>query len=98
VPDGTDQCDDGDTTWNPGESCDAGCQLVACGDPDDNGSNTASDALFILRVAVGTGSCDACLCNVDSSTGATTVTASDSLRVLRKAVGINVELQCPVCS
>jgi cysteine-rich repeat protein len=97
IIDDTEDCDDGDAVWVAGESCDAECGRVACGDPDNNGTGTASDALFVLRTAVGSGSCDACVCNVDNSTG-TPVTAVDSLRVLRKAVGVNVELSCPVCS
>jgi cysteine-rich repeat protein len=98
ITDGTETCDDGDTDWVAGESCDATCQLLLCGDPDDSGTIRSSDALFILRTAVGTSTCDACVCNVDSSTGTTAVTASDSLRVLSKAVGGAVELLCPVCS
>ena len=96
--DGTDQCDDGDTEWLPGESCDATCQLVACGDPDDTGTTRASDALLILRVAVGSESCDPCVCNVDNSTTGNPVSASDALRVLRAAVGNPVELSCPACA
>ena len=96
--DGTEQCDDGNTQWAAGESCDATCMRLMCGDPDDTGTIRSSDALFILRTAVGTESCDDCVCNVDSSAGASTITASDSLRTLRKAVGISVELVCPACS
>jgi cysteine-rich repeat protein len=97
IIDGTDQCDDGDTQWVAGESCDATCFKVACGDPDDTGTVRSSDALFILRTAVGSQTCDDCVCNVDSSTGASTISASDSLRTLRKAVAIDVELVCPAC-
>jgi hypothetical protein len=39
---------------------------------------------------VGTVFCD-CVCNVDGAGG---VTASDALRVLRKAVGLTVPLSC----
>jgi cysteine-rich repeat protein len=95
--DGDDQCDDGDIIWNPGEGCDSTCQLLLCGDPDDSGQLRASDALFILRVAVHTSTCDDCVCNVDNSTTGAAVSASDALRVLRKSVGADVEILCPVC-
>ena len=97
IVDGTEQCDDGDATWTAGQSCDAGCQSVSCGDPDDTATVRASDALFILRVAVGVSQCDPCVCNVDNSASGTAVTASDALRVLRASVGVSVELVCPAC-
>jgi hypothetical protein len=55
---------------------------------------TASDALFTLRAAVGTETCDACLCDID---GNGTVTASDALSTLKAAVGQPVTLNCPAC-
>lgn len=82
--DANEECDGGDTSWQPGEECRADCTLVDCADPDDSGSLTATDALFVLRGAVGLLSCG-CLCDVDASGSAT---ASDALRVLRLAVGI----------
>jgi hypothetical protein len=54
----------------------------------------AADALAVLRAAVGTRSCDLCLCDVDNS-GA--ISAADALRVLRAAVGQQVALVCPAC-
>jgi len=68
--------------------------MLGCGDPDDTGVITASDALFLLRVAVNASACDRCVCDVDSS-GA--VNASDALRVLRAAVKIPVVMSCPAC-
>ena len=56
---------------------------------------TASDALFVLRAAVGSASCELCVCDVN---GSGTVTASDALVVLRRAVGQPVELACPACT
>jgi PAS domain S-box-containing protein len=93
----TDECDDGDTDWSAGESCNGTCQILACGDPDDTGTIRASDALLILRVAVGSATCEACVCNVDSSSSGSPVSASDALRVLRAAVGTAVEIVCPAC-
>lgn len=66
-----------------------------CADPDENGNVTAADALFVLRAAVGSLTCPACVCDADGS-GATT--ASDALRVLRVAVGLDEPLDCPACS
>lgn len=39
--------------------------------------------------------CPLCTCDVDNSGK---VTATDALRVLKKAVGQGVQLACPVCS
>ena len=91
-------CDDGDTEWIQGEACAHDCFLVACADPNDSGSRTASDALFMLAAAVGLASCDLCLCDVDD--GATAgVTASDALLALRVAVGVgDVAVACPACA
>ena len=66
----------------------------ACGDPQTPAGITASDALFVLRTAVGTTSCLLCTCDVDTSG---TIVASDALAVLRHAVGVNVELICQTC-
>ena len=89
------ECDDGDTAFVRGDACDAGCQRVACGDPDDSGAVNATDALVVLRVAVSLESCDLCVCNVDAVGGFTS--ASDALRVLNAAVGLPVALTCPTC-
>jgi hypothetical protein len=78
--------------------------LVACGDPvrivasapapGEASAVTASDALFILRAAVGIEVCANCVCDV---TGDGATTATDALTVLTAAVGIPVNLQCPSC-
>ena len=82
--------------WETGDHCTSDCLLVACGDADNSQTITASDALVILRGAVGAGRCDVCLCNVDDSPGG--VSASDALRLLRAAVGIGgIALVCPSC-
>ncbi|RMD84898.1 MAG: hypothetical protein D6815_03190, partial [Candidatus Dadabacteria bacterium] len=95
VLDPGEECDDGDAQWLPGQYCSATCGLVACGDPDDSGKTTASDALLALRAAVRLASCDACICDTD---GDGKIAASDALRLLRKGVGVNVVLACPACS
>jgi len=59
------------------------------------GETNASDALFVLRTAVGNVSCDLCVCDVNDSG---TITASDALIVLQFAVGQPVVLNCPPCS
>ena len=56
---------------------------------------TASDALFILRAAVGSESCELCVCDVDSGGS---VAASDALAVLQFAVGLDVTMSCPPCA
>jgi len=66
-----------------------------CGQPISTGtSSTASDALFVLRAAVGVGTCVLEVCDVDSSCA---VTASDALRILRVAVGQSLPLTCSGC-
>jgi len=73
-----------------------------CGDPVDPQAGTsstaaivsASDALFVLRAAVGTVSCALCVCDVNDSED---VTTTDALQVLRAAVGHPVLFQCPAC-
>ena len=64
-----------------------------CSQPVSSGDNpTASDCLFVLRVAVGTQSCGpACVCDPN---GSDDTTASDALVCLKKAVGQNVRLNC----
>jgi hypothetical protein len=57
-------------------------------------SVTASDALFVLRTAVGSQTCALCLCDVD---GGGSVTATDALLTLKRAVGQSVPLNCPAC-
>jgi len=77
------------------ENRSAQAALGSCGQPVSAGMNpVASDALEILRTAVGTatcGECDSCVCDVNSSD---TVTAGDALNVLQRAVGLAVNLGC----
>lgn len=55
----------------------------------------AGDALASLRAAVGAAYCAACRCDVDSSGS---VGATDSLKILRSAVGSPDDLDCPACN
>ena len=77
-----------------------------CGDPISDGGAlktadaigptlvTASDALYILRSAVGLASCELCVCDVD---GSGSISATDALATLRAAVGQPIALTCPAC-
>ncbi|HYB98492.1 MAG TPA: hypothetical protein VEC57_05090 [Candidatus Limnocylindrales bacterium] len=88
------ECDDGDTEFQEGESCDAACQLVPCGKPTNSSGvrPKASDALFALKSAVGSETCDLAVCDVNDSGG---ITAADALIILKSAVGGDVSLDCP---
>jgi len=69
--------------------------LGACGQPQSTGAlPTASDALAVLNVSVGIGTCSLCVCDVDASGQ---VMATDALIVLRAAIGLSVTLQCGAC-
>jgi cysteine-rich repeat protein len=85
-------CDDGDTDWQFGESCNASCQYVACGDPNDSGTITGVDAAFILDAAANLRDCAFSVCDVD---GNGRLTSSDVLIALNAASGQEVELRCP---
>ncbi|MFN2377654.1 MAG: ethylbenzene dehydrogenase-related protein [Candidatus Binatia bacterium] len=64
-----------------------------CGQMVSSGiTTTASDALFVLRAAVGSQTCEyPCLCDTNGS-GSTT--SSDALLALKRAVGQDVRLAC----
>jgi len=81
-------------TANPSLTFSVGGHAVGCGDTDDDGRITATDALVVLQTAVGSNDCrslDVCICDVD---GANSVTATDALGVLKFAVGIVVSMDC----
>jgi hypothetical protein len=63
-----------------------------CGDANEDGSITATDALIALRTAVGQGSCQLCLCDTNDSAS---VTATDALAILRFTVGSLCRFSCP---
>jgi hypothetical protein len=78
---------------------------TSCGDPVpftagstaatlDANAVTASDALFILRAAVGLETCQLCVCDVDDNAA---TSATDALAALRASVGLPVSLTCPTC-
>ncbi len=87
-------CDDGDAEFAFGEACSSLCRFVGCGKPTASAGirPNSTDALFILRVAVGRGGCDLAVCDV---TGDNRILASDSLTALNSAVGRNTVLKCP---
>ncbi len=79
---------------------------LACGEASEVSGNlragvvesrliTATDALIVLRTAVGAAQCPLCVCDVNDSGGNT---ATDALIVLRFAVGQPVTLDCPSCT
>jgi hypothetical protein len=64
-----------------------------CGQPASDGAGpTATDALFILKAAVGSATCSLLVCDVD---GSSSITATDALLDLKRAVGQSVTLSCP---
>lgn len=65
-----------------------------CGDAVFDEKIAASDALAVLRAAVGSIVCSPCICDVNSS-GA--VNAPDALAVLKRVVGQAIDLACPAC-
>jgi len=66
---------------------------AVCGDPTGGGV-TATDALVVLKTAVGSRECLPCLCDVDASGG---IASSDALKTLRFAVSGTGSLQCSIC-
>ncbi len=87
------ECDDGNTA--DGDSCSALCRFeTMCGDTNGDGKIRASDALQVLRAAVGLpGPCILRICDVD---GSGRITATDALIVLKTAVGLNPGLRCAI--
>jgi len=65
-----------------------------CGQPVSQGDlPTASDALLTLRAAVQIATCSLAICDAD---GNCSISSVDALRILKKAVGEDIELDC-VC-
>ena len=85
-----------DDPTNPTITFAVGAHAVLCGDANDDGRIAATDALMVLKTAVGSNDCsglDTCICNVDAGAS---VTATDALMVLKYAVGLPIALDC-VC-
>lgn len=55
----------------------------------------ATDCLFILQAAVGSETCEECLCDAAGSNG---INATDALLCLKVAVGESLPLECPSCN
>lgn len=65
----------------------------ACGRPSTRKSTPlASDALFVLKAAVGSQACNKCECDVNNDGS---ISATDGLRTLKAAVGQDFVLACP---
>jgi hypothetical protein len=67
---------------------------VVCGDFNKDGDLQVTDALGIMRTAVGNVSCLACVCDVDGN-GVKSVI--DALIALKLAVGVTVPTNCAPC-
>lgn len=67
-----------------------------CGQPvsTDSGPN-ASDCSAVLKASVGSAVCAECICDIN---GSASLTTTDALLCLKKAVGQNVALKCPPCN
>ena len=91
--DGDEECDEGVTEMEPGMQCTIHCKLTKCGQPVsiDAPEPLASDALLTLEAAVDFRACEIAVCDVNQSSD---VTATDALLILRKAVGLDVTLNC----
>ncbi len=90
------QCDEGDTPDLDGQFCRSSCQRVApCGQPQNIDAESAkvSDALFVLKSAVGQRQCDLRVCDTNDDGK---IAASDALIVLRAAVGNEQPDGCPL--
>jgi len=88
------ECDDGNATFTAGEYCGVACVLIPCGKPTNSTGALpkTSDALFVLKTAVGQNTCAKQVCDVDSNGN---IVTNDALRVLRAAVGQTQVLNCP---
>ena len=75
-------------------TCDGGHCLSMCGNPyaAQTTGVTVTDALYILRAAVKLEQCTLCVCDVNDSA---TITAVDTLQVMRMLVRLPTVLSCP---
>ena len=73
----------------------AQADLGDCGQPLSTGASpVATDALFMLGAAVGTQTCELCVCDVNNDGS---IAATDALIGLNAAVGQPVSLNCSPC-
>lgn len=93
VLDRFEQCDDGDVLWTLGEECNASCLRLDCGDANDSGELTVTDANLILSAASALLECDDTVCDVN---GDGTINTTDSLIVLHIATGFDQPVNCPM--
>jgi hypothetical protein len=94
----TDTCDPADGCIYTEGTCATTTTLACsgnCGNPTmdtSSGLVTASDALYILQAAVGTRTCEPCICDVNDSGS---ITGTDALLAMAVTVGSPVTLTCP---
>lgn len=79
-------------TGVPPASAQPTAQVVVCGDPTGDGNIRAADALYALKAAVQSLTCELWFCDVD---GNGSVAAADALRILKYSVGQPITLSCP---
>ena len=72
-----------------------GFPAAICADVNYDGLVSASDALITLQSAVGSASCEHCVCDVIDQDGDT---AADALFILQLAVGQLLSPDCPSCA
>jgi len=66
-----------------------------CAQPLSSGSGpNATDCSFVLKASVGTATCEICVCDVN---GNDSLSTTDALLCLKRAVGQSVNLNCPPC-
>jgi cysteine-rich repeat protein len=93
VVEGDEECDDGaDNSDSDPDACRLDCTWHdVCGDATDDGVLTVSDALEVLKGAIGEGACPFSLCDTD---GDGSISPTDGLRIVRAAVGLDVSMDC----
>ena len=92
---GVEDCDDGNDHERDG--CTGECLAVGlCGDATNDDRVTTTDALTILKAAVGQQiRCPHWICNVNGNSTGLAVTTSDALVALANAVAMEIPRSCP---
>jgi cysteine-rich repeat protein len=92
VREGVERCDDGNQL--NGDDCPSDCDVIpVCGDTNVDGLIKASDAQLALRAAAGM-DVECPRWAGDTDAGGISINTSDALRILKRAVGQPVILQC----